>query len=353
MDYPKSSRGKFFAHKFVRLLMKSCAAQDMGQNAVLLCVFIAHTEDAMHYSGACRFWNEQLLSVMGFRSAKQLDNARDKAVEAGWLVYDRPGNRAVGRYWVTIPEQFADLSDSPMGENGPAIAANHSAIHSGIHSGIHSEFDPNTARIGHELRNESGTNQGASSVPVPNPVPGTVPPGADPERPTGKIGGGHEDIIIPVLLNDPECRHVAKTWFQYLREKHLDERSPENSATQLQEWWRQMARKGRDKFLRDVRASIANGWRTIRDVDDTGTSKGGQVRSAQPDTDPDFLRAVAVCKEFPSGSDFDREKRESTLGPELIRIVRKMTSARLAESDKYTQKQLAAEWTINREALGL
>lgn len=352
MDYPKSSRGKFFAHKFVRLLMKSCAAQDMGQNAVLLCVFIAHTEDAMHYSGACRFWNEQLLSVMGFRSAKQLDNARDKAVEAGWLVYDRPGNRAVGRYWVTIPEQFADLSDSPMGENGPATAANHSTIHSGIHSTIHSEFDPNTARIGHDLRNESGTNQGASSVPVPDPVPGTVPPGADPERPAGKIGGGHEDIIIPESLNDPECRHVAKTWFQYLREKHLDERSPENSATQLQEWWRQMARKGRDKFLRDVRGSIANGWRTIRDVDDTATNKGGQVRSAQPDIDPDFLRAVQVCKEFPSGSDFDREKRETALGP-LIRVVRKMTSARLAECDNYTRKQLAAEWTINREALGL
>jgi hypothetical protein len=351
VDYPKSSRGKFFAHKFVRLLMKSCAAQDMGQNAVLLCVFIAHTEDAMHYSGACRFWNEQLLSVMGFRSAKQLDNARDKAVEAGWLVYDRPGNRTVGRYWVTVPEQFADLSDSPMGENGPATTGNHSPIHSGIHSTIHSEFDPNTARIGHELRNESGTNQGVSSVPVPDPIPSPVPAGADPERPTGKIGGGHEDIIIPESLNDPECRHVAKTWFQYLREKHLDERSPENSATQLQEWWRQMARKGRDKFLRDVRGSISHGWKTIRDVDDAGTSKGGQVRSAQPDTDPDFLRAVQVCKEFPSGSDFDREKRESTLGPELIRIVRKMTSARLAECDKFTQKQLAAEWTIVREGM--
>jgi hypothetical protein len=114
-----------------------------------------------------------------------------------------------------------------------------------------------------------------------------------------------------------------------------------------------MARKGREKFLRDVRGSISHGWKTIRDVDDTGTSKGGQANSAQPDTDPDFLRAVAVCKEFPSGSDFDREKREAALGPELIRIVRKMTSARLAESDKYTQKQLAAEWKINREALGL
>jgi len=158
------------------------------------------------------------------------------------------------------------------------------------------------------------------------------------------------NIIIPESLNDPECRHVAKTWFQYLKEKDLGDRNPENSATQLQEWWRQMARKGRDKFLRDVRGSISHGWKTIRDVDDAGTSRGGQVRSAQPDTDPDFLRAVAVCKEFPSGSDYDREKRESALGP-LIRVVRKMTSARLAECDKFTQKQLAAEWTINREAL--
>jgi len=350
VEYPKASRGKFFAHKFVRLLMKSCAAQDIGQNAVLLCVFIAHTEDAMHYSGACRFWNEQLLSVMGFRSAKQLDTARDKAVASGWLVYDRAGNRSVGRYWVTIPEQFSELSDSPMGENAGAATANHSAIHSTNHSAIHSEFDPNSARMGNDLRNESGTNQGAYSIPVPNPSPSPVPVGADAERPTGKIGGGHEQVIIPECLNDPECRHVAQTWFRYLEEKDLGDRNPENSATQLQEWWQQMGRKGREKFLRDVRGSIQHGWKTIRDVDDTRTSTGGQVRSAQPDIDPDFLRAVAVCKEFPSGSDYDREKRESALGP-LIRVVRKMTSARLAECDKFTQKQLAAEWTINREAL--
>ncbi len=98
-------------------------------------------------------------------------------------------------------------------------------------------------------------------------------------------------------------------------------------------------------------SNFAKENKTIRDVDDAGTSRGGQVRSAQPDTDPDFLRAVQVCREFPSGSDFDREKRESTLGPELIRIVRKMTSARLAECDKFTQKQLAAEWGIVREGM--
>jgi len=344
VEYPKASRGKFFAHKFVRLLMKSCAAQDMGQNAVLLCVFIAHTEDAMHYSGACRFWNEQLLSVMGFRSAKQLDTARDKAVEAGWLVYDRPGNRAVGRYWVTIPEQFADLSDSPMGENGPATAGNHSAIHSCIHSTIHSEFDPNTARIGHDLRNESGTNQGASSIPVPNPVPSPVPPGADPERPTGKIGGGHEDIIVPESLNDPECRHVAQTWFRYVVEIGLGDRNPENSATQLQEWWQQMARKGREKFLRDVRGSIANGWRTIRDVDDTRPSTGGQLNRVKPDQDPEFLKTLEAYRRWPEASDEHRAARAKHLGQTLLAVAKRIGGERFVAVSEYTLPRLAAEF---------
>jgi hypothetical protein len=102
-----------------------------------------------------------------------------------------------------------------------------------------------------------------------------------------------------------------------------------------------------------VRYSIANGYQSIiARTEAPGAGGGKGSKSAQPDTDPDFLRAVQVCKEFPSGSDFDREKREAALGP-LIRVVRKMTSARLAECDNYTRKQLAAEWKINREALGL
>ena len=70
---------------------------------------------------------------------------------------------------------------------------------------------------------------------------------------------------------------------------------------------------------------------------------------SKKDFDPDFLKAVKVCKEYPSGSDYDREKREQALGPQLIRIVRHMTTARLAEVDRYTQKAMAAEWEIVRE----
>ena len=68
-DYPSSRKHSgHFSHKYVRLLAKSCAAQDIGHHAVLLCVFIVHTEDAARYSGPVRFWNEQLMNIMGFRS---------------------------------------------------------------------------------------------------------------------------------------------------------------------------------------------------------------------------------------------------------------------------------------------
>src|SRR5688572_19463125 len=110
MKYPK--RESFFSHKFVRILAKSCAAQDIGQNSCLLLCFIAHTEDAAKYSGPVRFWNEQLMTTMGFKSPRQLRQARDKAIEHGWLEYERTNDRSVGKYFVTIPEQFKGLPDT-------------------------------------------------------------------------------------------------------------------------------------------------------------------------------------------------------------------------------------------------
>lgn len=164
--YPK--RDVFFSHRFVRLLQKSCAAQDIGCNACLLLCYIAHTEDAARYSGPVRFWNEQLMNVMGFKSPKQLNDARAKAEQAGWLVYIRTGNREVGRYWVTIPEHFEGLSDGVIEEN-------HSANHSeyGTNSGMNKERIPE--RISDGSRNEFETESGKPSnpIPFPNPIPKT------------------------------------------------------------------------------------------------------------------------------------------------------------------------------------
>ena len=141
-------------------------------------------------------------------------------------------------------------------------------------------------------------------------------------------------------------RHVAD-WVRHLQEKAWD-KVPYPGTVHHDELWGLLHEIGPERFIAAIRYTIRNGWLNIRE--EVKERKGRGTKAAQPDIDPDFLRAVQVCKEFPSGSDYDREKRESALGP-LIRVVRKMTSARLAECDKYSQKQLAAEWTINREGL--
>ena len=145
-----------------------------------------------------------------------------------------------------------------------------------------------------------------------------------------------------------DVQKYATEWIRHLEEKAAD-KVPYVGTAHHGEFWALLHEIGPDRFVAAIRYTIRNGWLNIRE--EVKERKGRSTKAAQPDIDPDFLRAVQVCKEFPSGSDFDREKRETTLGPELIRVVRKMTSARLAECDNYTRKQLAAEWTINREGL--
>ncbi len=81
--YPK--RGNHFAHKAVRLLMRTCAAQDIGVDAAWLVCLIGHTEDAAHYRGPVTFWNDQLISVTGLGTWGKLDRARKRAIDGGWL----------------------------------------------------------------------------------------------------------------------------------------------------------------------------------------------------------------------------------------------------------------------------
>jgi len=100
LSYPK--RDKFFAHKAVRLMFKTCAAQIIGVDAVLLCTCIAHIEDAKRYSGPVTFYNDQLLPLLGFGKWDRLDRARRRAIRGGWLHYQPPpsGYRQPGTYWV-------------------------------------------------------------------------------------------------------------------------------------------------------------------------------------------------------------------------------------------------------------
>jgi hypothetical protein len=115
--YPR--RGPYFAHRYCRLLTKTCAAQELGHAAFVLCVTIAHLEDAKRYAGPVTFFNEQLFPLIGVRKWESLDWARRRAVQVGWLHYE-PGNRGLrqpGRYWVTTPPAFEHLDDSPCDES--------------------------------------------------------------------------------------------------------------------------------------------------------------------------------------------------------------------------------------------
>lgn len=155
-SYP--ARQPFHAHKLTRLLFKGCAAQSIGHHAVCLVIHIAHTEDAARYQGPVRFWNSQLMEVLGFKSPKQLNNARDAAVTAGWLVYERVNIRSVGHYWTTAPESVAKFDDSPI-----------EPIHSD--NGNLSESGTNSELIHSESGTRSGTNSGTNSGKLSNPIP--------------------------------------------------------------------------------------------------------------------------------------------------------------------------------------
>lgn len=113
-DYPK--RESHFASKFIRVLMRTCAAQEIDTVACLLLVYVVQTEDAARYRRPVTFWNSQLESVLGL-SKKQLIPARVRAVKAGWLHYEKGGKGKVGKYWVLIPPVHADLPDHPIDED--------------------------------------------------------------------------------------------------------------------------------------------------------------------------------------------------------------------------------------------
>lgn len=127
-EYPK--RSSYFANRLIRLLQKSCAANDIGVEACWLVTCVALVEDSKRYTGPVTFWTGQLLPITGFQSWGRLSRSRDRAVEAGWLHYIPGTNRQCARYWTLIPEAVATtFDDSPVDEvdhqNDDSLKINH------------------------------------------------------------------------------------------------------------------------------------------------------------------------------------------------------------------------------------
>ena len=213
--YPK--RPRFFAHRFCRILLKMCAANEIGPEACWLLTIIAHTEDAKGYRDAVSFFNGQLMPLVGFKSEDTLDRCRKRAIAAGWLTYI-PGTKSVaGKYWVTIPERFEDLDDAPSDESEQDIQALNGST-CDTNTNVPSETFPLKNRV--NVRNICGTS--AEDVrkmcgplfPVPIPIPIQ-------EREREKTGHSSEDQSLDLQLTPLEQEEAAhKFWSCYPRKSN-------------------------------------------------------------------------------------------------------------------------------------
>lgn len=194
-DYPK--RSSHFAHKFCRTLTKSAAAQELGPEACWLLSVIVHQEDAIRYSRPVTFWNDQLLPLCGFGSRKRLESARRKAIEGGWIHYKPGGKSKPGRYWVTIPDAFEDLSDSPVDEGGSFEGRNGTAKER--ESGLRDETERNTPG----QKDQCGTETAHHSTLPLNPKESPNLDGSDePKKPKPSTTPTAEDVATAEYIRD-------------------------------------------------------------------------------------------------------------------------------------------------------
>lgn len=183
MKYP--TRPQFFAHRFIRLMMKAVAAQEVGPDGFCLLAAIAMTEDAKRYRGPVVFFNQPLMAVCGFTSEKVFFRVRQRCVDTGWLVWNHGKKGVAATYWVAIPDQCECIEDGPVDE----VASEIDSLRGLIPESYGEELGTNREVIGNQL----GTNResiGGTFIPVPIPVPkslsleGGKPPRKQFEPPT-------------------------------------------------------------------------------------------------------------------------------------------------------------------------
>lgn len=137
-------RSPFFFHRFVRWLIKICAAMLIGADACFLLTVIAATEDSKRYVAAVSFYNVQLAMLCGW-SVDKLDRVRKRCIEEGFLHYEPGRNRKPGLYWVLVHDSLNDAPElGPIGESESDFtpqSAEHPAEHSATKpresSGLH------------------------------------------------------------------------------------------------------------------------------------------------------------------------------------------------------------------------
>jgi hypothetical protein len=174
ISYPK--RETHFAHKTFRLMHKASVAAEIGRDAFCIVAVVLHTEDAARYRGPVRFYNAQLMETLGFAKWESFAKARQRAIDCGWLVYSGDGKRSAGQYFVTVPEGYGDICDSPIEESSPeSYPAN--GYKQGYDQGYKAGYDRGYKEgitggtIAGQPGIRSGDDVGEPYYPNPNPNP--------------------------------------------------------------------------------------------------------------------------------------------------------------------------------------
>lgn len=177
-------RGSLYCLRLMRTLFATETIKAIGADAAMLVQWVALREDELRYREPVRAWNEQLESLLGFRSPKQLNQTRKHAVDSGWLVYHRENDRSIGGYLAMIPDRFNDLScGSASSESFPNSEREAESI--------------NETLSENGKGNGKGSGKGSGKPSIPNPIPSPIkrtaerftPPTVDDVREYAKTKG--------------------------------------------------------------------------------------------------------------------------------------------------------------------
>ena len=228
-------RPSYYFVKFIQELLSRSVASQMGLEVFALLVVIGQREDKSRYSGPVGYWNGQLMEQLGFKSPKQLNNARDAAIKAGYLSYHREHDRAIGKYFVHLPEE----TSVPLGEHEPESKTEHET-----------ESVPNTER---ELEQKPESEAEHETESLLSLLPDT-------SVPKKKSGFAAEASPLPLVLDSVEFRKAWSDWVRHRREikKPL-------TRTQVKKQQEAFAELGAERSISQIAHTIRQGWQGLRD----------------------------------------------------------------------------------------
>ncbi len=291
-EYP--ARPSHFAHRYTRLILRSCAAQQISADAVLLCIAVVHTEDAKRYTSPPTFWNDQITVQLGISTSK-LVRIRRKAVESGWLVY-RPGAKSrAATYYVTIPSEYRDLPDGDISADSIDFPVQkvfqierESEQEREIPFQIESECEQES-EIPFQIEKESGRNPvGIRQTSIPSPSP-------SPKKKKTKKETTYDPLSAALPFGDEA---FAAGWADYVQHraeigKPLTKLATTKALTKLK-------RMGRADAIECMDNSIVGGWTGLfpprakadKPAESTSDDRGNPVGEAYLNMTVDELNQV-------------------------------------------------------------